>query len=510
MKGARLVCYAAILCSFATAALAGAPPSAPGLPRWAEIVHQRALRVHDWGPASTSTGVFTRIIPKIQVHLDPSGVMETYNPAGPTDTRTNAFFQALGSNGRACVTCHEPRSAWGVSTDSIRRRFVESRGRDPIFRLFDGATCPTNDVSTLAARRKAYSLLLAKGLIRIELPLPANELGSNPPVPRDFEVTAVSDPYGCTDLQASPPMVSVYRRPLPSANLRFLIECPPSNPSCAPLAIQWDGREPSLASQATDATLGHEQGAHPPTAAQLAQIVAFESQLYDAQAYDFGAGRLDRHGAAGGPVALSQQPFAIGINDSLSPGFDNGVFGLFDAWLNPTGGGRRAAARAAIARGAVVFDTKLFTIDDVGGLNRLPTDPLGDAPLAITCSTCHDAPNVGSHSLNLALDIGVTGPHPPAIDVSGLPVFTVTCTGGPLAGQVFQVTDLGRGLVTGKCVDVGKTKGPILRGLAGRAPYFHNGSAATLDDVVDFYDQRFHIGFSAQERADLVAFLKAL
>ncbi len=52
-------------------------------------------------------------------------------------------------------------------------------------------------------------------------------------------------------------------------------------------------------------------------------------------------------------------------------------------------------------------------------------------------------------------------------------------------------------------------KGPILRGLAGRPPYFHNGSAATLLDVVRFYDVRFAIGFTAAERADLAAFLGA-
>jgi len=37
-----------------------------------------------------------------------------------------------------------------------------------------------------------------------------------------------------------------------------------------------------------------------------------------------------------------------------------------------------------------------------------------------------------------------------------------------------------------KCADVGKTKGPILRGLSARAPYFHNGAAKTLDDAVEF------------------------
>ena len=57
---------------------------------------------------------------------------------------------------------------------------------------------------------------------------------------------------------------------------------------------------------------------------------------------------------------------------------------------------------------------------------------------------------------------------------------------------------------------MGKVKGPILRGLAARAPYFHNGSAATLSDVVDFYDQRFGIQFTDQQKADLVAFLSSL
>jgi cytochrome c peroxidase len=44
----------------------------------------------------------------------------------------------------------------------------------------------------------------------------------------------------------------------------------------------------------------------------------------------------------------------------------------------------------------------------------------------------------------------------------------------------------------------------------GLAPYFHNGLAATLADVVDFYNGRFNIGLSAQEKSDLIAFLKAL
>jgi hypothetical protein len=72
-----------------------------------------------------------------------------------------------------------------------------------------------------------------------------------------------------------------------------------------------------------------------------------------------------------------------------------------------------------------------------------------------------------------------------------------------------QTTDPGPALITGKWADISKFKGPILRGLAARAPYFHNRSAVTLDDVVDFYNTRFGIGLTAQAHTDLVAFLRS-
>jgi cytochrome c peroxidase len=50
----------------------------------------------------------------------------------------------------------------------------------------------------------------------------------------------------------------------------------------------------------------------------------------------------------------------------------------------------------------------------------------------------------------------------------------------------------------------------VLRGLAARAPYFHNGSAATLDEVIQFYKTRFGLSLTAQEQADLIAFLRGL
>jgi cytochrome c peroxidase len=77
-------------------------------------------------------------------------------------------------------------------------------------------------------------------------------------------------------------------------------------------------------------------------------------------------------------------------------------------------------------------------------------------------------------------------------------------------GETVQTTDPGRAMITGKWADIGKFKGPVLRALAARAPYFHNGSAATLEDVIQFYETRFNLGLTEREKKDLIAFLGAL
>jgi cytochrome c peroxidase len=163
--------------------------------------------------------------------------------------------------------------------------------------------------------------------------------------------------------------------------------------------------------------------------------------------------------------------------------------------------GASDAAQAAIARGEALFNTKPIAIRKVGGLN----DALGLDTIPGTCTTCHDAPNYGHHSVKLPINIGLADA---SLRTSDMPLYTLQKVGAPDV-QV-QTTDPGRALLTGKWADIGKFKGPILRGLAGRAPYFHNGFAASLEDVLRFYDQRFAIGFTEQEKADLVAFLRAL
>jgi cytochrome c peroxidase len=496
---------AALLCVFAAAVpsftLAQDGAYDPANYAWqaGAIAHAQKMRAY----FDTDIGAQPKppVIPKFQIDFDQSGLVATVQRGGATVTSQNAFFANLGTNDRTCFSCHQPQNGWTVSAASVQARFYASFGDDPIFRLVDGATCPTEDISSIEAKHQAYSLLLSKGLIRIGLPVPAAP---------QFRITSVEDPYNCNTNPATgltsttTGIVSVYRRPLPATNLGFLS------------TIMWDGREPTLQQQGIDATRIHAQATTDPNTTQQQQIVNFESGVITAQLFDNKVKFLNADGATGGPVTLQKQVagFFVGINDPLGLNpkgtpFTPTIFDLYQAWKSIGGSGDEAGYRLSVARGEDLFNDTPINITGVAGLN----DALNQPSISGFCGTCHDTPDVGNHSVKAPLNIGIANAGvgaPPALDISGLPIFTLQCVAGPLAGKNFIVTDPGRALISGNCADIGKLKGPILRGLAARAPYFHNGSAATLLDVVNFYDQRFNIGFTEQDRRDLAAFLQTL
>ena len=160
--------------------------------------------------------------------------------------------------------------------------------------------------------------------------------------------------------------------------------------------------------------------------------------------------------------------------------------------------------RQAIARGETIFNTRRFVIDNVPGLNGASQDPLPGPMPSGTCSVCHDSPGAGNHSVPMPLNIGIAAASRRTPD---LPLYMLR---NAITGELIATTDPGRAMVTGRWNDIGKFKGPVLRALAARAPYFHDGSAASLSDVIDFYNVRFKIELTDAEKADLLAFLHAL
>jgi cytochrome c peroxidase len=116
------------------------------------------------------------------------------------------------------------------------------------------------------------------------------------------------------------------------------------------------------------------------------------------------------------------------------------------------------------------------------------------------CRNCHDGFNLSSATERVQMfNTGLYNPYPS--------------------------TDRGLAEITGLTSDTGRFKPPTLRNIALTAPYMHDGSVATLDDVVEIYAHGGRgdgaavpfrsplvTGFviSAEQRADVVAFLGAL
>ena len=464
---------------------------------------------------------------------DATGHLGVLNQAGPIDTRGHPFFTPLGGNGRACVTCHQPANSMSVSVATLRERWAQTLGQDPVFAAIDGSNCPKLPQS----QRRSHSLLLDHGLFRIFIPWPPTAADGSPLQP-EFDIEVVSDPTGCnTDpqygLHSAHPMVSVFRRPRPAANLKYVLkpdgigfnvktgmplDRDPDTGAFVSMQLMADARYPTLKAQAISAALAHEQSGVPPTADELRRIEEFERQIYVAQTDDRLAGPFGRPGDPPGlgPQALANaQPGLLG-NDLKTP-----VFQSFAAWTPVATGGTAsaqtapraqasgAAFKASVARGADLYLNRAFWIRDSANLN---TVGLGN-PVKRTCSTCHNAQMTGMDVAPGWMDIG-TNNLPHADPAPYLPLFKITCHPSapphPYLGSVIFTHDPGRALISGLCVDVGSITMQQMRGLAARAPYFAGGSAKDLAALVDFYDRRYKINLTAHEKRDLVNFMSVL
>jgi cytochrome c peroxidase len=562
-----------------------------------------------------NAGGIPSLVPKLEIDPDPLGSTGSYQPAGATTTATNAFFQSLGSNGRACVTCHQPPNGMSISVKNIVARAAASQS-DPLFAPVDGSNCPGAVLRGIPFAA-AHSLLLTKGLIRVFMPVPLQTSdvkpdGSPNPHPVEYTISVLHDPNGCnTDptynrvIDASGTLrqiISIYRRPRISGDLKFattttadVLGTPTSDPVTGqPLRtdpstggftsgqilsgnIMWDGREPTFESQAVDATLGHAQATQAPSPDQVRQIVQFETGIFNAQLTgNTLSGALNVSvGAHGGPTYASS--IAAGTAPST-------VFDLFNAWQTNSGGGGSGGSGSggggsggggsggggsggggsggggsggggsggggsggggsggggsggggsggggsgsittplqlsqSIANGQLIFNTRTLTIANVAGHNNAVGTP---NPVDGTCASCHGQLDAGSSRLpHGQRDIGVggsagggnlvqNGPSPS----SALPIFQITCKPGfttPFNCTKVITNDPGLALITGHCADIGRFSVPTLRGLASRAPYFHDGSAPALGDIADFYKNRFNMDLGGNDRQDLVNFLAAL
>lgn len=387
-------------------------------------------------------------IPNNLAQRNPGGKAATFSTQGSVNL-TGEYFQAQGTNGRSCASCHIPEEAWSINPGTLQHLFDETAGTHPVFNKLDANNPDNMGGTSPEALLKAYSMLLSRGVFR---------RGGAPRANSEWELIAAEDPHGYANLNR----LVHWRRAMPTINFPL-----------GSATVNWDGgnsiaadQHAGLINQATRNVTGGQQG--PPAPPEvIADIVAFEESLFTAQLIVPGVGRLDSDGARGGPEALSAMPKVAGR------------FDLFDAWA-----GDENPRRAQIARGQ-----ELFNNVNAGGRS---------------CSGCHNSANNGTNINNLLFDIRTASEEARTQD---LPLYTFR---NRTTSEIRKLTDAGRGNITGVWTDLGRFKTPTIRALAARAPYFHNGIAATLSDVVRHYEMHFGFVFTDEQRADLVAFLNAL
>ncbi len=474
---------------FALASKAAAPP------RW-------------WAPGEGRT------FPASLDYDNGQGTLRTLLSGGPMETRGHPFFEPLGPNGRACVSCHQPADAMSLSVESARARWDETGGKDPLFAAYDGSNCPTLPQGA----RASHSLLLDYGLIRVERPWPPKDWAGKPVKP-DFSVEVVRDPTGCNSVRDR---FSVYRRPRPVANMKYLVAQGfafdpksgiPNNvdpETGKPVAgnLMADNRAPTLAAQMADAAATHLEMTRRLSPDQKAQITDFEMRVFTAQVRSHRGGALDEGGAAGGPQTLADS--TPGMLGSIG----RAVWSEYAKWEKISDADKAAlspeqlAFRQSVARGARIFREKSFLISDSAGING----PIGFGnPVRNTCVFCHNMTQMGNDVAPGQVDLGTTT-LPFADPAPHLPLFRITCLAkpNPFYGRTILTYDPGYAFTTGKCADVGKITLQSNRGLSARAPYFSNGSAKDLRGIIDYYDRRYAIGYSEQEKIDLVNLMASL
>ena len=379
---------------------------------------------------------------------NPGGEAATFTTTGSVNL-TGKFFQPQGANGQSCASCHIPEEAWSITPATLQRLFDETDGKHPVFDPLDANNPETANTKTAEGRRAAYSMLLSRGVFR---------RGGAPRPDSEWELIAVDDPHGYANLNR----LVHWRRAMPTINFPI-----------GGIVVNWDaganvgkGQRAALVNLTNRLITKAMQG-QSPSAEVVNEIVDFETSLWTAQVTVPGVGRLDADGARGGPEALSKMSMV------------EGEFNLFDAWANDAN-----PKRAQIARGQKIFNSMNVSHK--------------------SCIACHDAANNGTSVSNTLFDINTASA---AARTPDLPLYTFR---NKKTGETRQLTDAGFGNISGRWDDLGLFKTPTLRALAARAPYFHNGIAATLEDVVRHYEKHFDFRFTDEERADLVAFLTAL
>jgi cytochrome c peroxidase len=360
----------------------------------------------------------------------------------------------LGGNGRACADCHDPSDSFQLSPAVARARFeallakraVNRNADDPLFRPIDA-----DDFREHGEEASDYSNVVENALVRVTLPLPPNVRLIDPascPTP---------DPIACQP--TGEVSVDVWRAVMPVNNVAItgpdhVLPIWPPAPRMPIMGIdpngpnlqggyQHDARFGTLQEQARGALLAHAQVTVEPPAGMLDDLAAFQRTLFSSPAVEALADAIES-GAATFP---DPDPELTELEQRGKAVFNRSCAQCHGGVLHPSGS----------------------TPD--GGIPR---------PVRMRYHNILTAcPRPASDGFE---------PCPPRL-ARNARLYRITLANG--AYQFVTTSDPGRLLLTGQPADLGVMDVTQLRGISRTAPYFHNNSAATLEQVLDHYDAFF-------------------
>ena len=348
----------------------------------------------------------------------------------------------LGGNGRSCADCHMPSDNFQLSPASARARFDALQARrehnqnadDPLFRPVDADDFRINGNNAID-----FSNLVDNGLIRVTMPLPLNVKLIDPITGQPSDETSV-------DLwRAVMPVLNVAITgpdgvlPIwpPGAPRPPIMGQDPNGPNRQG-GYQHDARFGTLQEQARGALFAHAEVSVEPPARMLDDLAAFQQTLFSSPSVELLANAI----LSGSTPFPDPDPELTEFEQQGKVVFNRACAQCHGGTLHPSG----STPEATIVR-----------------------------------------PIVRYHSIATACPRPATDGYAPCPErlVRNARTYRLTRADGTF--QFFTTSDPGRLLLTGQPADLGVMDVTQLRGISKTAPYFHNNSSATLEDVVDHY-----------------------
>lgn len=352
----------------------------------------------------------------------------------------------LGGNGRSCADCHMPSDSFQLSPASARARFDALQAKrehnknadDPLFRPVDADDFRINGENAID-----FSNLVENGLIRVTMPLPLNVKLLDPATGQPTDDTSVDlwravMPVFNVAITGPDSVLPIWP---PGAPRTPIMGQDPNGPNRQG-GYQHDARFGTLQEQARGALIDHAQVSVEPPARMLDDLAAFQQTLFSSPGVELLAGAI----LSGSTVFPDPDPELNEVEQ----------------------------------QGKVIFNRACAQCH--GGTLH----PSGSTP-----ETAFPRPLARYHNIQTACPHPATDGYLPCPDrlARNARRYRITLANGTF--QFVTTSDPGRLLLTGQPADLGVMDVTQLRGISKTAPYFHNNSAATLEEMLDHYDAFF-------------------